>query len=71
MELPEVLAEGGGAGEEEESMMWYAWNHEKYDEESSFKDRQGKAEEDEAWKKRWMGRLERREYGYFLRRQLS
>ena len=28
-ELPQILADGGGAGEMEETMMWYAVTHEK------------------------------------------
>lgn len=56
-ELVHILADGGGAGEQEECMMWYAWNYEK--------DGDGDAAnevESEKWKKRWLERLERREY---------
>ncbi|KAF7317687.1 hypothetical protein MKEN_00856400 [Mycena kentingensis (nom. inval.)] len=54
-ELPTILANGGGAGEEEESMMWYAVTHEKCAED---------VEEpwlDDAWRTKWLERMERRE----------
>lgn len=60
VELPQILADNGGAGEIEETMMWYAFNYEKA----------GSAEADssedalmmeEKWKNAWLERLERRE----------
>ncbi|KAJ7634960.1 hypothetical protein FB45DRAFT_478351 [Roridomyces roridus] len=54
-ELPRILANGGGEGEEEESMMWYAVAHEKSE---------GDEDEpwhNETWRTTWMERMERRE----------
>ncbi|KAJ7065392.1 hypothetical protein C8F01DRAFT_1228746, partial [Mycena amicta] len=54
-ELPHILANGGGEGEEEESMMWYAVTHEKSEND---------LEEpwlDDAWRTKWLDRMERRE----------
>ncbi|KAF7975015.1 hypothetical protein HWV62_10635 [Athelia sp. TMB] len=62
VELPQILADGGGQGEAEEMMMWYALNHEKADGEDAAR---GGEEEgpwlNAAWRKRWLDRLERRE----------
>ncbi|EJC99917.1 uncharacterized protein FOMMEDRAFT_170406 [Fomitiporia mediterranea MF3/22] len=55
IELVQILVEGGGAGEQEEMMMWYAWEHEKSEHEE-----EGKVDEDK-WRKSWLERLERRE----------
>ncbi|KAJ7663892.1 hypothetical protein DFH06DRAFT_1087709 [Mycena polygramma] len=55
VELPYILANGGGEGEEEESVMWFAVTHEKSENEE---------EEpwlNEAWRSKWMERMERRE----------
>jgi hypothetical protein len=57
-ELLQILQDNGGAGEIEETMMWYAWSHEKVDGE------EGKGEDevdDEAWRKKWLDQLEKRE----------
>jgi hypothetical protein len=55
VELPYILANGGGEGEEEESVMWFAVTHEKSE----------NAEEEpwlnESWRSKWMERMERRE----------
>ncbi|KAJ7837693.1 hypothetical protein B0H13DRAFT_2421355 [Mycena leptocephala] len=54
VELPYILANGGGEGEEEESVMWFAVTHEKSENE----------EEpwlNETWRSKWMERMERRE----------
>ncbi|KAF8211103.1 hypothetical protein K438DRAFT_1710548 [Mycena galopus ATCC 62051] len=55
VELPYILANGGGQGEEEESIMWFAVTHEKSENE----------EEDpwlnDSWRSKWMERMERRE----------
>ncbi|KAJ7147622.1 hypothetical protein C8R43DRAFT_856154, partial [Mycena crocata] len=55
VELPYILANNGGEGEEEENMMWFGVSHEK-----------GENDEDEpwlndAWRSKWMERMERRE----------
>ncbi|THH05192.1 hypothetical protein EW145_g4980 [Phellinidium pouzarii] len=50
-ELVQILANGGGACEQEEMMMWYAWEYEKADGET----------DEETWRKEWLERLERRE----------
>ena len=52
VELPEILVQGGGAGEIEESMMWFALSFEKVGEDAG---------DDEKWKAQWLERLERRE----------
>jgi hypothetical protein len=67
IELPQILSDGGGAGEIEESMMWFALNYEKVDgdEDRTRLNSATHAEGpwvDEAWRKRWLERMERREY---------
>ncbi|KAJ6594240.1 hypothetical protein B0H19DRAFT_54933 [Mycena capillaripes] len=55
VELPYILANGGGEGEEEESIMWFAVTHEKNENEE---------EEpwlNEEWRSKWMARMEHRE----------
>ncbi|KAF7309434.1 hypothetical protein MIND_00314200 [Mycena indigotica] len=55
VELAHILANGGGEGEEEESMMWYAVTHEKSEND---------LEEpwlDDTWRTKWLDRMERRE----------
>ena len=49
-ELVQILDDGGGAGEQEELMMWYAWEYEKVE-----------GDDEDKWKKGWLERLERRE----------
>src|ERR1700722_16068363 len=55
VELPKILSDGGGAGEIEEAMMWYAQSYEKT----------GSIEEDDRACREgevaWLERLERRE----------
>ncbi|KAJ7777161.1 hypothetical protein B0H16DRAFT_1504514 [Mycena metata] len=55
IELPYILANGGGEGEEEESLMWFAVSHEKSenDEEEPWLN--------QSWRSKWMERMERRE----------
>ncbi|KAJ7114114.1 hypothetical protein C8R44DRAFT_231200 [Mycena epipterygia] len=55
VELPYILANGGGEGEEEETMMWFAVTHEKSenDEEEPWLN--------DSWRSKWMERMERRE----------
>ncbi|KAJ7237273.1 hypothetical protein B0H12DRAFT_108853 [Mycena haematopus] len=55
VELPYILANGGGQGEEEESMMWFAVTHEKSDNE------EGDPWLNDSWRSKWMERMERRE----------
>ncbi|TFK24049.1 hypothetical protein FA15DRAFT_704912 [Coprinopsis marcescibilis] len=64
-ELPQILVNGGGAGEMEETMMWYAVTHEKrtssggtavQDDEET-----GDLWMDITWREGWLQRLERRE----------
>ncbi|KAF8171102.1 hypothetical protein BJ912DRAFT_996153 [Pholiota molesta] len=65
VELPRILINGGGAGEMEETMMWYAVTHEKPDE--SVLDSQTIPEHaegpwvDEKWREAYLERMERRE----------
>ncbi|KAJ7230433.1 hypothetical protein GGX14DRAFT_486129, partial [Mycena pura] len=54
VELPYILANGGGEGEEEETMMWFAVSHEKNETDAD-------AWLDDAWRTKWMERMERRE----------
>ncbi|KAL5510943.1 hypothetical protein ACEPAG_4700 [Sanghuangporus baumii] len=54
-ELVQILADGGGAGEQEEMMMWYAWEYEKAEND------EGGTINEEKWRKAWLERLERRE----------
>ena len=67
-ELPQILTHGGGAGEMEETMMWYALTHEKADEET-----QNSLPESADgpwvlpnWRRKYLERMERREYVIFL-----
>ncbi|PBK66903.1 hypothetical protein ARMSODRAFT_938608 [Armillaria solidipes] len=65
-DLPQLLSDGGGDGEIEETMMWYALSYEKADE-SEGQSRPGsveRAEElwmSEKWRDKWLERMERRE----------
>ena len=59
-ELNQILIDGGGAGEQEEMMMWYAREYEK-----ATPNEKEKESDEEKWRKVWFERLERREYVYF------
>jgi hypothetical protein len=65
LELPQILADGGGAGEIEEAMMYFALNYERTDGEGEAMGLNGTGKEgqwfNESWKKQWLDRLERRE----------
>ncbi|KAL1758874.1 hypothetical protein FB107DRAFT_206283 [Schizophyllum commune] len=70
-ELTAILAEGGGAGEAEEAMMWFAYEHEKHEAASSARGRPSSSQQsndpesnedaDAQWQARWLNRMERRE----------
>jgi hypothetical protein len=66
-ELPQILQDGGGAGEMEETMMWYALNYEKVPDEDSTIVRPNAPDStegpwaDESWRGSWLERMERRE----------
>ncbi|KIN96307.1 hypothetical protein M404DRAFT_1006817, partial [Pisolithus tinctorius Marx 270] len=68
-ELPQILANNGGAGEIEETTMWYALNYERAgagEGEEGENGAQGSNSEDtimieDKWKNAWLERLERRE----------
>ena len=64
-ELPKILINGGGAGEMEETMMWYAVSHEKAEEEDRTRSVTSANDDgpwvDEKWRKNWLDRMERRE----------
>ncbi|KAF5372333.1 hypothetical protein D9615_009288 [Tricholomella constricta] len=64
LELPKILSNGGGAGEIEETMMWYALSYEKADEDLWTRAAAiGEGPwEDEKWRSKWLERMERREY---------
>ncbi|KAF8067597.1 hypothetical protein FPV67DRAFT_1492599 [Lyophyllum atratum] len=61
VELPQILSNGGGAGEIEESMMWYALNQETADDDLWSRISEGPWE-DENWRQSWIERMERREF---------
>ncbi|KAG2035785.1 hypothetical protein BDR03DRAFT_961536 [Suillus americanus] len=77
-ELPQILADGGGAGEAEESIMWYALGYEKVDasaERSDHLNRDGNAMLEDKWRSGWLERMEQREVQiqillYFLKLSL-
>jgi hypothetical protein len=59
--LPQILADGGSAGEREESMMWYALNHEKgYDGEDGMPVYGRDLWMNDSWKAKWW--LEKQEH---------
>ncbi|KAM6496536.1 hypothetical protein JOM56_007009 [Amanita muscaria] len=68
-DLPQILVDGGGAGEIEEQMMWFALSYEKGDEhggaDQSVNEGGGVEETEpwrnEKWRKGWLERMERRE----------
>jgi len=63
-ELPEILADGGGAGEAEESMMWYALGYEKTNaspEESESLNKEDSVMLEDRWRSAWLERMEQRE----------
>ena len=60
VDLPRTLREGGGSGDLEESMMWYARHHEKIPDDV-----------DDEWTKKWLQRMEHREFGGFILRECS
>lgn len=59
-ELPRILLDGGGAGEMEETMMWYAVTHEKTDGVELSEDSDG-VWMDEKWRENYLEKMERRE----------
>ncbi|KAG6830394.1 hypothetical protein H0H87_008281 [Tephrocybe sp. NHM501043] len=74
VELIQILSDGGGAGEIEEMMMWYALQHEKANDELRARIREGPWE-DEKWRASYLERMERREFQiqillYFLKLSL-
>ncbi|KAG1821058.1 uncharacterized protein BJ212DRAFT_1426765 [Suillus subaureus] len=77
-ELPQILADGGGAGEAEESIMWYALGYEKVDasaERSEHLNRDDNAMLEDKWRSGWLERMEQREVQiqillYFLKLSL-
>lgn len=65
-QLPQVISDGGGAGELEEMVMWYALSYEKNDQlESQSKpgspERMEELAADQKWLSTWFERMERRE----------
>ncbi|KAK2459255.1 hypothetical protein APHAL10511_008732 [Amanita phalloides] len=65
LDLPQILADGGGAGEIEENMMWFALSFEKSELNGAESGGEGESESepwrDENWRKAWLDRMERRE----------
>ena len=51
------MVDGGGAGEQEECMMWFAWGKAKRD----VVEEQAGDDDDEKWNRSWMDKLEKRE----------
>lgn len=66
IELPQILSDGGGAGEAEEVMMWFALTYEKADGDNQGCPREATHTQgpwvDKKWRKRWLERMERREF---------
>ena len=60
-ELPQILADGGGAGEMEETMMWYAVTHEKAGDDLILAEDADGPWVDGKWKDAYLERMERRE----------
>ncbi|KAF9266273.1 hypothetical protein L218DRAFT_1075244 [Marasmius fiardii PR-910] len=63
-ELPKILENGGGAGEIEETMMWYVLSYEKGSQEDESTGGSTNAVgiwEDDKWRLNWLQRMERRE----------
>lgn len=58
VELPQILADGGGAGEMEETMMWYSLTHEKGEE---GKEHTEDIWTDDTWRENYLERMEQRE----------
>ncbi|EKM81190.1 hypothetical protein AGABI1DRAFT_105979, partial [Agaricus bisporus var. burnettii JB137-S8] len=60
VELVQILQDGGGAGELEETMMWYTLHHERMGDQDV---ESGNQEPwmNEKWRQNWLERLERRE----------
>ncbi|KAG2121911.1 hypothetical protein DEU56DRAFT_833174 [Suillus clintonianus] len=77
-ELPQILADGGGAGEAEEGVMWYALGYEKTDasaERSEHLNREDTVLLEDKWRSSWLERMEQREVQiqillYFLKLSL-
>ena len=73
-ELAQILTNSGGAGEMEETMMWYVVEHEKPIEDDSQRFSSGSSPHkhgergndgpwiNEAWRKKYLERMEKREY---------
>ena len=63
IELPQILIDDGGAGEMEETMMWYALTHEKADEETqtSLPESADGPWVVPRWRQNYLERMERRE----------
>ncbi|KAF7430645.1 hypothetical protein PC9H_006354 [Pleurotus ostreatus] len=59
VELSQILTDNGGAGEIEETTMWYVLNYEKFDHTTGSDD---EARASDTWRKSWLTRMERREY---------
>ncbi|KAF8817112.1 hypothetical protein BYT27DRAFT_7075504 [Phlegmacium glaucopus] len=78
IELPQILSDGGGAGEMEETMMWYALTHEKADDEtqSCLPESADGPWVFPKWRQKYFERMERREVQiqillYFLKLSLA
>ena len=65
VELPQILSDGEGAGEIEETMMWFSLKHEKFANQDGMVPGATAATEEpwlnETWKTEWLDRLEKRE----------
>lgn len=65
VELPQILSDGGGAGEIEETMMWFSLNHEKVEDDDWIRSEDANDVDvpwaDENWRQKWLERMERRE----------
>lgn len=59
--ISQILDEDGGSGDAEEAMMWFAYKHEKIDEENPENPEETEMEAEERWKNSWLEKMERRE----------
>jgi hypothetical protein len=61
VELPQILSDGEGAGEIEETMMWFSLKHEKVANQDATAPSTEEPWLNETWRTGWLDRLEKRE----------
>ena len=65
-ELPQILADGGGAGEMEETMMWYSVAHQKAQDDLVLPEDTDGPWVDAKWKDEYLERVEKRQWVFSL-----